>query len=376
MFGSRISHGEDTIWDKLKHLAWGQIFFICLFACIGFTALYSAAGGAIDPWASAQIVRFAFALGLMVGIALVDIRWVFRSVWILYGGSLLLLLLVDIFGHVGMGAQRWLDLGIVKIQPSELAKITTLMALARYFHGRELNEIRKPENLIFPALLIAIPVALVVKQPDLGTGISIVLGGIAMLFAAGISMWVFIAGIILVLIAIPMVWPFLHDYQKDRVMVFFNPESDPLGAGFHITQSKIALGSGGLSGKGFLEGTQSHLNFLPEKHTDFIFTLWGEEWGFLGGLVLLGVASLIILYGYWMAFQCRNHFARLLAFGLTMNFSIYIMVNIGMVMGLLPVVGIPLALMSYGGTAMLTVMVGFGLMQNCIVHRDARLPRG
>lgn len=376
MLGGKLSSDDHSLLDKFWHLAWGQIFFICVFSCIGFTALYSAAGGKIDPWASAQIIRFLFSLVIVVGLAIVDIRWIFRSVWILYGGSLLLLLLVDIFGHVGMGAQRWLDLGIVKIQPSELAKITTIMALARYFHSRELNEVRKPENLIFPALLIAIPVALVVKQPDLGTGLSIVLGGIAMLFAAGISMWIFIIGIILVLIAVPMGWPFLHDYQKDRVMIFLNPESDPLGAGFHITQSKIALGSGGLTGKGFLEGTQSHLNFLPEKHTDFIFTLWGEEWGFIGGLILLVVASIIILYGYWMAFQCRNHFARLLTFGLTMNFSIYIMVNIGMVMGLLPVVGIPLALMSYGGTAMLTVMVGFGLMQNCIANRDARLPRG
>ncbi len=376
MFGSHISHGDETLWEKLKHLVWGQVFLICLFAGIGFTALYSAAGGHFDPWASAQMTRFLGALIMLVALALIDLKWVFRSVWILYGVSLVLLLLVDIFGHVGMGAQRWLDLGFIKIQPSELAKITTLMALARYFHAKDMIEIRKIKSLIAPALIIALPVALVVKQPDLGTGISIMLAGISVLLAAGLPMWIFAAGVILAVVSVPVIWPFLHDYQKDRVTVFFNPESEPLGAGFHIIQSKIALGSGGLSGKGFLGGTQSHLNFLPEKHTDFIFTLWGEEWGFLGGVALLGLASLIVLYGYWMSFQCKNHFGRILTFGLTMNFSIYIMVNIGMVMGLLPVVGIPLALMSYGGTAMLMVMVGFGLMQCCLVHRDARLPRG
>ena len=198
-----------------------------------------------------------------------------------------------------------------------------------------------------------------------------------MLFVAGVPLWLFIVGAIGVAAIIPIAWEFLlRDYQKDRVLIFLNPESDPLGAGFHITQSKIALGSGGFSGKGFLEGTQSHLNFLPEKHTDFIFTLWAEEWGLLGGLGLLSILSLIILYGYWIAFRCRSHYARLLAFGLTVNFSVYIIVNIGMVMGLLPVVGIPLPLMSYGGTAMLTVMIAFGMIQSCNVHRDTKLPRG
>ncbi len=375
LFQSHIHSDDMSILGRLRQLAWGQIILICVLACIGFLCLYSAAGGTIDPWASAQIIRFLFSLGLLLGIALLDIRLIFRSVWVLYGGTLILLLLVDVIGHVGMGAQRWLDLGIMKLQPSELAKVTTVMALARYYHGKELADVRKIKNLLVPSIIILMPVGLVVTQPDLGTGMAIIFAGTAMLFVAGVPYWLFIVGILGAAGAVPIAWQFLLDYQKNRVLTFLNPESDPLGAGFHITQSKIALGSGGFSGKGFLEGTQSHLNFLPEKHTDFIFTLWAEEWGFLGSIGLLTLLSLIILYGYWIAFRCRNHFARLLAFGLTVNFSIYVIVNIGMVMGLLPVVGIPLPLMSYGGTAMLTVMMAFGLIQSCNVHRDAKLPR-
>ncbi|HNQ91432.1 MAG TPA: rod shape-determining protein RodA [Alphaproteobacteria bacterium] len=375
IFQSHIHSDDMSILGRLKQISWGQVFLICTLASIGFLSLYSAAGGNIDPYASAQITRFLFSLGLLIGIALLDIRWIFRATWLLYGGTLFLLLLVDIFGHVGMGAQRWLDLGVMKLQPSELAKITTVMALARFYHGKELSDARKLKNLIVPATIILMPMALVVTQPDLGTGMAIIFAGTAMLFVAGVPLWLFIVGIGAAAAAIPIAWQFLRDYQKDRVMIFLNPESDPLGAGFHITQSKIALGSGGFSGKGFLEGTQSHLNFLPEKHTDFIFTLWAEEWGLLGGIGLLSILTLIILYGYWIAFRCRSHYARLLAFGLTVNFSVYIIVNIGMVMGLLPVVGIPLPLMSYGGTAMLTVMIAFGMIQSCNVHRDARLPR-
>lgn len=376
LFTSHIYSEDSSIFGRLKQLVWGQIFLICALATIGFACLYSAAGGSLEPYASPQIVRFLFALGMLVFIAMIDIRWIYRATWVAYGGTLLLLLLVDIVGHIGMGAQRWLDLGVIKLQPSEIAKVTTVMALARYYHGKELSDVRRLKNLIVPAIIILAPVALVVTQPDLGTGMAIVFAGTAMLFVSGVPIWLFVVGIGAALAAIPIAWQFLRDYQKDRVMIFLNPESDPLGAGFHITQSKIALGSGGFAGKGFLEGTQSHLNFLPEKHTDFIFTLWAEEWGLLGGIGLLTILAFIIMYGYWIAFRCRNHYARLLAFGLTVNFSVYVVVNIGMVMGLLPVVGIPLPLMSYGGTAMLTVMAAFGLIQCCNVHRETRLPRG
>lgn len=376
VFRSSITTEDMSFWGKLRQIAWGQVLALCGVAMIGFLCLYSAAGGDIDPWASAQIMRFGFALGILVAIGLTDIKWIFRIAYPFHAIVIVLLLLVDIFGHIGMGAQRWLDLGVMKIQPSELAKISTILCLARYYHAKELYEARQIKNLLVPALMILIPVALVVAQPDLGTGMAIVLGGIAMMFAGGVSIWLFIVGGIVAVAALPIAWQFMHEYQQKRVLIFLDPESDPLGAGFHITQSKIALGSGGITGKGFLEGTQTHLNFLPEKHTDFIFTLWAEEWGLLGGLFLLSILGLIILYGYWIAFRCRSQFTRLVAFGLTINFSVYVLVNIGMVMGLLPVVGIPLPLMSYGGTAMISVMAAFGIIQSCNVHRDTRLPKG
>lgn len=376
LFKSSFFSDDTTFLGKLRQLAWGQVSLICIYACIGFLSLYSAAGGNIEPWASPQILRFGFALGLLMAISIMDIKWVFFIAYPLHFIVIILLLLVDIFGHVGMGAQRWLDLGVMRIQPSELAKISTILCLARFYHGKELFEARQFKNLAIPAAMILIPVALVVAQPDLGTGLAIVFGGVAMLFVGGVSIWLFLVGIGATLAAIPIAWQFLHEYQQKRVLVFINPESDPLGAGFHISQSKIALGSGGIFGKGFLDGTQSHLNFLPEKHTDFIFTLWAEEWGLVGGLFLITILGIIILYGYWIAFRCRSQFARLVAFGLTVNFSVYVLVNIGMVMGLLPVVGIPLPMMSYGGTAMLTVMGAFGVIQCCNVHRDTRLPKG
>lgn len=376
IFRSAIFAEESTLLGKLRQIAWGQIFLICVYACVGFLCLYSAAGGDFDPWASAQMKRFALALGILVTVALIDIKWLFLIAYPFHLAVIVLLLMVDIFGHVGMGAQRWLDLGFMKIQPSELAKISTILCLARFYHNQELFEVRKLKNLIIPAVIILAPVGLVVVQPDLGTGLAIVFGGAAMLFASGVPIWLFLAGIGTALAAIPVAWQFLHEYQQKRVLVFLDPESDPLGAGFHITQSKIALGSGGVFGKGFLDGTQSHLNFLPEKHTDFIFTLWAEEWGLAGGLFLIILLGIIILYGYWISFRCKSQFARLLALGLTVNFSVYVLVNIGMVMGLLPVVGIPLPMMSYGGTAMLTVMAAFGMIQSCHVHRDTRLPKG
>jgi len=273
LFRSSLFSDDMSFLGKIRQIAWGQIFFLCIVATIGFLSLYSAAGGHIDPWASPQIIRFAFSLGVLLAIGMTDIRWIFRIAYPFHILVIILLLLVDIFGHIGMGAQRWLDLGVMKIQPSELAKISTILCLARYYHGKELYEARQFKNLIPAVGMILVPVGLVVAQPDLGTGMAIVFGGTAMLFVAGVSIWLFLAGIGAAIAAVPIAWQFMHEYQQKRVQIFLNPESDPLGAGFHITQSKIALGSGGVLGKGYLEGTQSHLNFLPEKHTDFIFTL-------------------------------------------------------------------------------------------------------
>jgi rod shape determining protein RodA len=375
LFRSDIIIDDISLFGRLKQMSWSLIILITLIAVMGFLSLYSAANGNLQPWAAQQITRFIVSFGLMVIIGLTDLRMIFRAAWPFYILCLVLLVCVHLFGHVGGGAQRWLDIGVMKIQPSELAKIATIMVLARFFHGVETQDIKKLKTLLFPLAIIALPFVLIVTQPNLGTSLSLVFGGVAVLFAAGIAMWIFIGAAVAVAAAIPVVWHFLHDYQKNRVMTFLNPEADPLGTGFHITQSKIALGSGGVFGKGFLEGSQSHLNFLPEKHTDFIFTLWAEEWGLVGGLFLLGVVALLFLNGLWIAFRCRSTFARLLAFGLMVNFSIYIFINVGMVMGLLPVVGIPFPLMSYGGTSMIAVMIGFGMMQSCNIYRDARLPR-
>lgn len=375
LFRSDISIDDLSILGRLKVMNWSLIVLVTTIACIGFASLYSASNGSLEPWASRQILRFIFSLGLMFAIGFTDIRLIYRAAWPAYGICIVLLIMVHLFGHVGMGAQRWLDLGVVKVQPSELMKIATIMVLARYFHGIEISQIKKLKTLMVPLGIVLLPFVLIVTQPNLGTGLTVVFVSAALLFAAGISMWIFILGAAAAAAAIPVVWMFMHDYQKNRVMTFLNPESDPLGTGFHIMQSKIALGSGGIFGKGFLEGSQSHLNFLPEKHTDFIFTLWAEEFGLVGGIFLLGLLGLVFLNGYWIAFRSRSTFGRLLAFGLMVNFSIYIFINIAMVMGLIPVVGIPFPLMSYGGTSMIAVMIGFGIMQSCHINRDARLPK-
>jgi rod shape determining protein RodA len=249
------------------------------------------------------------------------------------------------------------------------------MALARYFHAATIEDMRRFKFLIVPALIIVAPVSLVLLQPDLGTSLMIIMAGVSMFFMAGASIWLFIAGAVIVCASIPIAWQFMHDYQKARVMTFLNPESDPLGAGYHITQSKIALGSGGMEGKGFLQGTQSNLNFLPEKQTDFIFTLWAEEWGLFGGLALLGLFGLIFAYGIWIALRARQNYSRFLVLGLIVNFSLYVFINIGMVMGLLPVVGAPLPLISYGGTSMLASLIAFGLIMSASIHRDSKVTR-
>ncbi len=366
---------EANIFQRLKFINWGLVFLITLLASVGFTALYSAAGGSLDPWASKQIPRFCvFAVGMII-IALIDIRIWYRIAYPVYFICLFLLLVVDITGHIGMGAQRWIKIGPLQIQPSELMKIAVVMALARYFHSATSEDMKNLRFLAIGASFLIAPFLLVAAQPDLGTSGVIVMAGIAMFFIAGAPMWIFIAGAVAAACAAPMGWLLLHDYQKKRVLTFLDPDRDPLGAGYHITQSKIALGSGGWEGKGFLKGTQSHLSFLPEKHTDFIFTMWVEEWGFFGGVFILLLVGVILAYGGWIAMRCRHAFGRLMAFGLMVNFSIYIFINVSMVMGLIPVVGVPFPMMSYGGTAMMTVIIGFGLMMSCNVYKDAKLPR-
>ena len=360
---------------KALQINWGLILIVTATAAIGVAMLYSAANGSWNPWATRQIARYAVGLVILITIALVDIRFWWRYSYLLYAVLLALLIAVEVVGSIGMGAQRWINLGVIKLQPSELMKVGLALALARYFHGASTEDVRRIPYLIVPLLLIALPSALVLKQPDLGTALFLIMIGGAVFFVAGVQLWKF--GLVLAAAgaAIPIVWSTLRTYQQKRILTFLDPENDPLGAGYHILQSKIALGSGGLFGKGFMQGSQSHLNFLPEKQTDFIFTMMAEEFGMVGGLVLLGLYILIMIYGFAIGLRSRTHFGRLLAMGLTSMLFLYVFINIAMVMGLIPVVGVPLPLISYGGTAMLTLMIGIGFLINVYVHRDVTISR-
>lgn len=377
MFDLRRFTGRDMkIGDKLLEFNWGFLLLLTVISCIGFAMLYSVADGSFSPWAMKQMIRFAAGAAMMVVVAIIDLRLWMRVAYPMYAVALVLVAAVDIVGFKGMGAQRWLDLGIIQIQPSEVMKVALLLALARYFHGLALDEVSRIRNLIVPLLLVVVPVGLVVKQPDLGTAILLTISGGTIFFAAGLAWRYFIIGGLAVLGAIPIVWERLHDYQRNRVFTFLDPERDPLGAGYHILQSKIALGSGGLFGKGFMAGTQAHLNFLPEKQTDFIFTMLGEELGFVGGVTLLAFYFIALMFSINVSLQCRNQFGRLLSLGVSVSFFFYIFINTAMVMGLLPVVGVPLPLVSYGGTAMLSLMFAFGLLMSCYIHRNLEIGRG
>jgi rod shape determining protein RodA len=364
-----------SLGDKVLRLNWFIVLVLVGLACIGAAMLYSAANGSMDPWASRHLVRFGAALFVAVIVAMVDIRLWFRLAYWIYAFCLALLIAVEVAGSVGMGAQRWIDLGVIQVQPSELMKVALILGLARHFHTQALEQISRPSSLALPLLMTFIPVALVLRQPDLGTALMLTMVAGAVAFVAGVRLWVFGSVIAAGLAAIPLAWNFLKDYQKNRVLTFLNPERDPLGAGYHIIQSKIALGSGGIHGKGFLQGSQSHLQFLPEKQTDFIFTMFGEEFGLIGALALIGAYVFLIGWGVLVGLRCQNHFGRLIALGVATNIFLYAFINMAMVMGILPVVGVPLPLISYGGTALITVMGGFGLLLGAAVHSDIHIAR-
>ncbi len=364
---------RETSFDlgaKIWQVNWLFVLLLCALAGVGYGALFSAVGGAPEPYAARHVLRFAAGLVLMIGIALVDIRFIARLAWPSYLIALVLLVLVMRFGHLGNGAQRWIEFGGLQIQPSELMKIALVLALASWFHRASWERIGNPLFLIVPVLAVLVPVALIVKEPNLGTAVITAILGAAMFFAAGVRWWKFLLVALPVPFAARIAYSHLHDYQRARIDTFLHPESDPLGAGYNIIQSKIALGSGGMWGKGFLQGTQGHLDFLPEKQTDFIFTMIGEEFGFAGGVAVMALLGLIVLGGMAIALRCRNQFGRLVAFGIAMNFFLYVFVNIAMVMGAIPVGGVPLPLVSHGGSAMITVMIGFGVLMSAHVHRD------
>jgi rod shape determining protein RodA len=360
--------------ERLWRINWGLILVLTAIAGIGTVALYSAAGGRFDPWAARHAIRFGAALAVLLATAMVPPKVWLTLAWPMYAVSLLLLVAVDIAGTGRMGAQRWLMVGPMQIQPSEITKVAVILVIARYYHGLTREQAGRFLYVLPPLLVIIVPVGLVMVQPDLGTAMMVLLGGAALLFVAGVRVWMFLAAAVAALGCMPFAWSFMHEYQRKRVLTFLDPERDPLGAGYHITQSKIAIGSGGLFGKGFLQGTQSSLNFLPEKQTDFIFTTFVEEWGMVGALVLLALFALVLVWGFSIALRSQHHFGRLLALGVTSMMFLYVFINTAMVMGLLPVVGVPLPLVSNGGTAMIAVMFACGLLIGVNVYRDAQFP--
>ncbi len=369
------ARSELTLAEKLRRLDWRLVLVLIGVAGVGTAALYSAGGMKPDPWAAKHATRFAIGLGLMLLVALVDLRVWMRLAYPAYVISVLLLVAVDVIGKGAMGAQRWLDLGPIQIQPSELMKVAAILALARYFHGLSREQVGRIAYVIPAVAAIIVPVGLVMIQPDLGTAMVLLSTGAALMFVAGVRLWKFLVAGTLGAASLPIGWQLMHEYQRNRVRIFLDPDLDPLGAGYHILQSKIAIGSGGMLGKGFGMGTQSALNFLPEKQTDFIFTMWTEETGLRGALILLALYAAIILYAHVVALRARSHFGRLLAMGIGITIFLYVFINTAMVMGLLPVVGVPLPLVSYGGTAMLTVMFACGLLLGINVHRDLVIPR-
>jgi rod shape determining protein RodA len=355
----------------VAYLPWRFMLVVLLIGGFGGLCLFSAAGGSLLPWALPHFVRFFTLFGLMVAMSYIRPETYRDLSWPAYFGVILLLIITLIIGTVGGGAKSWLELGFIRIQPSELMKPVSILLLASFYGSLPPTEVRRFSAIWPPIAILVPPIALIILQPDLGTTLLLVFAAVTLMFLAGLPLWYFLTGAGLVAAAIPFAYNVLMmPHQQKRVLIFLNPEDDPLGAGYHITQSKIAIGSGGLFGKGFLNGTQSHLHYLPEQHTDFIFPAMAEEWGLAGGLFLIGCFYLLFRYGMNVAQEAKGRFQRLTAAGMTMTIFFYFAINLLMVVGLAPVVGIPLPLFSYGGSAMLTVMICLGILLS--IDRDTR----
>ncbi len=372
---TRVSNANMmTLPEKLNRFSWGLFVPMCMVLAISIVVLFSAGGGNWKPFALSQLMKILLGFGVFFFAAFINIKTWVKSAYIIYAIALIMIVLVTFVGHTGMGAQRWLNLGIIHIQPSELIKIALVLALARYFAWFNSVELGQFKNYIAPMLMLLVPFGLIVAQPDLGTALSLGMITVGVFYIVGANKKWFIIAAILGLMAAPAIWyGGLHDYQRGRIITLFNPDSDLQGAGYQINQAKIAFGSGGMTGKGYMAGTQSQQSFLPEKQTDFIFTMLGEEFGFIGAFSLLMIYTWIVVALFWMAKTCRNRFGQLVCFGFMLNFFVYYFINISMVLGLLPTVGVPLPLMSFGGSSLLSLMFGFGLCQNAHIHKDQQL---
>ncbi|MCL2338394.1 MAG: rod shape-determining protein RodA [Proteobacteria bacterium] len=384
----RVSKSQNmTFSERMRLFGWPLFAIMVLILALSVITLFSVGTatcpdtttacttfGAWRPYALSQVFKIIIGLAVFFFAAFSDIKLWLKSSYAIYGGALILVALVTFIGHTGMGAQRWLNLGFVHIQPSEFIKVALILGLARYFAWMNTTEIERAKNYWIPALLIGAPFVMIVAQPDLGTALSLLLISLGFFYIIGApKKWFAIAGI-LALLAAPAVWYVgMHDYQRNRILTFVDPEHDLKGAGYQINQAKIAVGSGGLIGKGYLNGTQSHLSFIPEKQTDFIFTVFGEELGFVGGFVLILLYSAMTTILFWYSKTTRNRFGQLVVFGFMLNFFVYYFINIAMVLGLMPTVGVPLPLMSFGGSSLISLMFGLGLVQNAHIHKDNQL---
>ena len=372
---TRVSNANMmNLSEKLGRFSWGMFVPMCIVLTISIVVLYSAGGGNWKPFALSQLMKIILGFGVFFIAAFTNIKTWIKSAYLIYAIALIMIIMVTFVGHTGMGAQRWLNLGFIHIQPSELIKIALVLALARYFAWFNSVELGQFKNYIAPLLMLLVPFGLIVAQPDLGTALSLGMITVGIFYIVGANKKWFIIAAILGLMAAPVVWfGGLHDYQRGRIITFVNPDSDVQGAGYQINQAKIAFGSGGMTGKGYMKGSQSQQSFLPEKQTDFIFTMLGEEFGFIGAFGLLLIYTWIVVVLFWCAKMSRNRFGQLICFGFMLNFFVYYFINISMVLGLLPTVGVPLPLMSFGGSSLLSLMFGFGLCQNSYIHKDQQL---
>jgi rod shape determining protein RodA len=366
---------SHTIGRRLVRVNWLLLGLVVLITGVGVSTLYSVADGSFSPWADKHTLRLLIGIGLILAMAVVPLRAWMALAYPSYLVALALLALVPILGADAMGARRWLRFGELSLQPSEVMKVALVAALARYYQWLAPGKVSRPLWVLLPVAAIAAPVVMVLRQPDLGTAVLFACVGLGLMFLAGVNILYFGAGAASAVALAPVIWRYLHDYQRRRILTFLDPERDPLGAGYHILQSKIAFGSGGLVGKGYQQGTQGRLNFLPEKQTDFIFTMLAEESGFIGAMVLIGLYIALITMMLVMAMACRNQFSRLIVAGPALAIFNYAAVNMSMVMGLVPVVGVPLPLVSFGGTAMMTILIALGLAMSGYVHRHERIRR-
>jgi rod shape determining protein RodA len=361
--------------NKIRYISWPLVVVVITLGLCGVAMQFSASGGNLRPYAEPQLIRFIIGLCVMFTAAFLSPRLIYHYTYHLYAAGFVMLVIVEIVGHIGMGAQRWVSLGFFNLQPSEFMKVFMVLALAKFYHTVNVDQVDNKYSMLPPLLMIGAPALLILIQPNLGTATVLTATGVAILFAAGIKAWKFIVVGLIGVASLPVAWSMLHSYQKRRVMTFLDPESDPLGAGYNIMQSKIAIGSGGTTGKGFLEGTQSQLSFLPEKQTDFIFTMLAEEFGMAGGLSVIILFFILVMLCLMAGVLSRHHFGRMIAVGVATVLFLHIFINIAMVMGMLPVVGLPLPLLSYGGSVMISSMLGIGLVLNIYIHREMNLHR-